>query len=144
MLRRKLENLERSGGGGAEEAWFVRRRLIGVYNANALPLLRGSGFVEVFHLLQAALELSLYASEGGCLCVAERGMGAPPARGTRLSALTLNNLGVYHRRRGQGGLHSSACIERRRSRAMTRLSPHKSTWRSFVLSSACCVRRWLM
>ena len=102
VLRRKLENLERSGGGGAEEAWFVRRRLIGVYNANALPLLRGSGFVEAFHLLQAALELSLYASEGGCLCVAERGMGAPPARGTRLSALTLNNLGVYHRRRGQG------------------------------------------
>ena len=33
----------------------------------------------------------------------EKGIGAlPRGRGTRLTALVLNNLGCYHRRRGQG------------------------------------------
>ena len=102
-LRRRLEAIERQGERYQGEPWKVRRKLIDVYNERALLLLRGSGFVEAYHLLQGALELSLYASEGGHLCVAERGIGATPeARGTRLTALTLNNLAVYHRRRGMG------------------------------------------
>ena len=71
----------------------------------ALTLLRGSAFVEAYHLLQSALEMSLYAPEARHLCIGEKGLGSlPVGRGTRLTALTLNNMGVYHRRRGQARL----------------------------------------
>ena len=104
-LRRKLEALERDGkhGRAQQEPWAVRVKLVETYVARALTLLRGSGFVEAYHLLQASLELSLYDRESGSLCTGEKGLGAlPRARGTRLTALVLNNLGCYHRRRGQG------------------------------------------
>ena len=59
VLRRALEGKERSGAGSAATStWPLRRQLVEAYNSNALPLLRGSGFVEAYHLLQAALELS--------------------------------------------------------------------------------------
>ena len=104
QLRRRLELLERQGGERySGEPWKLRVKMCDVYNERALTLLRGSGFVEAYHLLQAALELSLYTPESGHLCTLERGIGCLPAgRGTRLTALTLNNLGVYHRRKGGG------------------------------------------
>ena len=102
-LRRRLEGIEMRGQRATGEPWKVRVRLVDAYNERALMLLRGSGFVEAFHLLQGALELSLYDPEANHLTVGERGIGAmPEGRGTRLTALTLNNLAVYHRRRGQG------------------------------------------
>lgn len=126
-LRRKLEGIERHGiapqmrrewdarkkkhvtrehtvpGRGRNEPWKVRVQLVDKYNARALTLLRGSGFVEAYHLMQSALELSLYNPSAGHLTIGDRGIGAlPENRGTRLTALTLNNLAVYHRRRGQG------------------------------------------
>ena len=85
------------------EPWRLRVKLCDVYNERALTLLRGSGFVEAYHLLQASLELSLYTKDSAHLTTLERGIGCLPAnRGTRLTALTLNNLGVYHRRKGGG------------------------------------------
>ena len=97
--RRRLEFLERGGTTGRREQvsptalWAPKAKLIDTYNAKAVTLLKGSGFVEAFHLIKAAVELSLVGE----------GIGAmPEGRGNLLTALSLNNLGCYHRRRGQG------------------------------------------
>jgi len=97
--RRRLEFLERGGATGRREQvsptalWAPKAKLIDTYNAKAVTLLKGSGFVEAFHLIKAAIELSLVGE----------GIGAmPEGRGNLLTALSLNNLGCYHRRRGQG------------------------------------------
>ena len=62
--RRRLECAERQGAGSGSSPWALRVKLIDKYVARAVPLLRGSGFVEAFHLLQGALELSLHDGEG--------------------------------------------------------------------------------
>ena len=106
--RRRLEQAERETGypdfglsmnnfyktrATPSAKWAVRVPIVDAYNARALELIRGSGFVEAYHLLKAALELTLVGV----------GMGATPhRRGNLLTALTLNNIGCYHRRRGQG------------------------------------------
>ena len=73
-VRRELEFLERGGRSGkatASDKNVPKAKLIETYNAKAVLLLKGSGFVEAFHLLSAAVELSLIGD----------GLGAMPARG---------------------------------------------------------------
>lgn len=56
-------------------------------------------------------QLSLYDPTYEHLCLGDRGMGALPMRGSLMTAVTLNNLAVYHRRRGQGRA-SYKCLQR--------------------------------
>lgn len=111
--RRRLELIELRGDARSNnEPWQVRVSLCSTYTARALTLLQGSGFVEAYHLMKASLELSLYTPAAGHLCYGDQGLGATPlSRGTRITALTLNNLAVYQRRRGQG-LASLRLLER--------------------------------
>ena len=92
-VRRKLEQAEREGTTTPEGSFAMKQQLIETYNDRAVRCICMSEFVEAYHLLKAALELSLTGD----------GIGAhPDRRGNLLTALTLNNLGCYHRRRGQG------------------------------------------
>ncbi len=58
--RRRLEQTERDASvfTNSERVWANKKRMIDAYNARALVLMRGSGFVEAFHLLSAALEVT--------------------------------------------------------------------------------------
>ena len=85
VLRQRLERFERSKDTLNADNWETRCKLVEKYTSRALPLLKGSGFVEAYHLMAAALELSEF-----------------PQQASHLTALCLNNIAVYHRRRGQG------------------------------------------
>ena len=93
------------GSGANQVAGNGRRVLLGWIGGTpaSQSLARDLSLSDQHELLQASLELSLYDHESAHLCTGEAGVGAlPRRRGTRLTALVLNNLGCYHRRRGQG------------------------------------------
>jgi hypothetical protein len=151
--QRQLERIERNGARNRTETWAVRKKLIEAYASRAIPQLRGSGFVEAYHLLKAALELSLYDDASAHLCAGDRGVGALPSggRGTRLTALVLNNLAVYHLRRGQGKnalhhLHLAEAVESAEPSLSTQLNltvlcEEMGQVRDSLAHARCLVRR---